>query len=141
MSPLLKKLLLIGLAIIAIVFLGKPDSDCEDCTKIVSSTVVAENLSEDEIKQISKALFTPQLFAELDQSFPKYAGTFETERLTFQIRTKRKAMDINSTTVFAVGFKYKGTEEQQNPSIVKDAQQITKILSKKLHEVVMSLGE
>ncbi len=111
-------------------------SECEDCTKSTFSTVKAVNLTESDLKEISQKMFTEELYKALDEEFPKYAGTFEKERVTYNIKTQVDTSDNYSQTQFTVGFKYKGFEKKADPSIVKDAELVSRFLVEKLGEVV-----
>jgi hypothetical protein len=111
-------------------------SECEDCTKSTYSTVTAVNLTENDVKEISQMMFSGEMFQSLNEKFPKYAGTFEKERITYNIRTQVDTTNNVSQTQFKIGFKYKGFEGKKDPSIVDDAELISRFLVEKLGEII-----
>ncbi len=118
------------------IFIWFWSSKCEDCTKSTLYTVKAVNLTESDVKKISQQMFTADLYLTLDKVFPKYVGTFEEKRIAYKVRTKVNTNENVSKTQFKIGFKYTGFEEKEDPSIVNDAELVSKFLVEKLSQIV-----
>lgn len=134
MAPPFKKFLIVVFVLGVFMFFWT--SECEDCTKSTFSTVKAVNLTESDLREISQKMFSEDLYQTLDKKFPKYAGTFEKERITYDIRTHVNTTDNVSQTQFKIGFRYKGLEEKNDPSIVDDAELVSRFLVEKLGTIV-----
>lgn len=134
MAPPFKKFLLVVFALGMFIFFWS--SECEDCTKSTYFTVTAVNLTENDVKEISQMMFSGEMLQSLNEKFPKYAGTFEKERITYNIKTQVDTTNNVSQTQFKIGFKYKGFEEKKGPSVVDDAELVSRFLGDKLEAII-----
>ena len=110
--------------------------ECEDCSVSSFHEVKAVNLTESDLKEISEKFFTERLYKQLDEKFPDYSGTFENERMFYNIRTKVDVPSNSSVTIIKVGFTYYKNELEQFPNIKKDSEVVAKFLSEELLEIV-----